>query len=178
MFLLDFPNLEVKRYFSNLLINYFNTKSQDLSDTQKEIRETFSSENFDNLENIIKSLFANIPYNYTANTPLSRYEAFYATVILTYFYSIGIDTTPEAQTNIGRIDLTFEYDGTIYIFEYKVLESAEDRNKLHSAIKQIKDNKYFEKYKSRAKTIYLIGMEFGKKEKNLINLDFEVMRLK
>jgi hypothetical protein len=173
LFLLDFPNLEVKRSFSNLLVNYFNSQSEGLSDAQKEIRRIFSSGNFEDLSDLVSSLFANIPYNYSSNN-ISKYESFYATVLLTYFYSIGLDTTPEAQTNTGRIDLSFEYDKTVYIFEYKVLKSKEEeKDKLHSAIKQIKEKKYYEKYLARAKTIYLIGMEFGIKERNLINMDVE-----
>ena len=53
--------------------------------------------------------------------------------------------------------------------EFKVIEL--DSNK-SSALKQIKDKRYYEKYLSY-KNIYLIGVEFSKNEKNILNYEWE-----
>jgi hypothetical protein len=60
----------------------------------------------------------------------------------------------EVKTNKGRIDAVI-IDKDIYIFEFKF-----DGGKDH-ALNQIKDKKYFEKYRGAGKEIYLFGVEFA-----------------
>ena len=42
-----------------------------------------------------------------------------------------------------------------------------------SAIKQLKEKRYQEKYKGEWKEIYLIGIEFSEKERNIVNYGWE-----
>jgi len=67
--------------------------------------------------------------------------------------------------------MTLKFEGVIYIFEFKVTELVRDKN---SALQQIKDKKYYEKY-SDCKTIYLIGIEFSKEDKNITAYEWEKM---
>lgn len=64
------------------------------------------------------------------------------------------------MTNKGRIDLVINYEDRIYIIEFKVIKGE---NEKHTAIKQIKEKRYFEKYQSESNKIYLIGIEFDEK---------------
>jgi len=55
--------------------------------------------------------------------------------------------------------------------EFKVLENEKERGK---ALKQIKEKEYFKKYLNYEK-IYLVGIEFDKINKNLVNFEYEVI---
>ncbi len=63
------------------------------------------------------------------------------------------------MTNIGRSDVVLEFNERVYIFEAKLDKSAEE------AIKQIKEKKYYEKY--RGKEIYLIGINISSEKRNI-----------
>jgi hypothetical protein len=59
-----------------------------------------------------------------------------------------------------------------YLFEFKLVEEeAEGR-----ALSQIKEKKgYADKYRTLAQPVYLIGVEFSKKERNLAGFAVECM---
>ena len=65
------------------------------------------------------------------------------------------------------IDLTIQFAGRVYIIEFKVVELTAKGN----ALKQIKAKKYHEKYSE--KDIYLIGIEFSSKDRNIVNFEWE-----
>jgi len=83
---------------------------------------------------------------------------------------LGIDIIGEDITNKGRIDLALSIEDKIYIIEFKVIKSERERN---TALKQIKEKKYYEKYTNQQKDIYLIGIEFGEEERNVISFEWE-----
>ena len=87
-----------------------------------------------------------------------------------YLQSLGIDIIGEDITNKGRIDLALSIEDKIYIIEFKVIKSKRERN---TALKQIKEKKYYEKYTNQQKDIYLIGIEFGEEERNVISFEWE-----
>ncbi|MEN3039531.1 MAG: PD-(D/E)XK nuclease domain-containing protein, partial [Candidatus Kryptonium sp.] len=77
-------------------------------------------------------------------------------------------------TSKGRIDLTILYDDKAYVMEFKVIESEGAEPK---AIKQLREKRYFEKYKERAKEIYLIGIDFSETQRNIQNFEFERVQI-
>ena len=62
--------------------------------------------------------------------------------------------------------------------EFKVVEShltspiLGEKITINSALKQIKEKKYCEKYLGKRKEIYLLGIEFSKVEKNICSFDY------
>ena len=70
----------------------------------------------------------------------------------------------EDATNHGRIDMTLHFQQRVYIFEFKVVELVPEG----SALQQIKDKGYAEKYREMGQPIYLIGVEFSKDERNIV----------
>ena len=114
-------------------------------------------------------LFASIPYHNFTNNNLGNYEGYYASVIYAYLASLGYPIIPEDVTNKGRIDLTLQLSDTTYIFEFKVVEETTQK-----ALQQIMDKKYYQKYDQQM-PIYLVGIEFGKAERNVIG--WEVAQL-
>ena len=76
----------------------------------------------------------------------------------------------EDNTNKGQIDLSVFNQDSVYIIEFKVLEDKEEGGK---ALEQIKEKRYYEKYKGKYNEIYLIGIEFSKKDKNIVGFEWE-----
>ncbi len=63
-------------------------------------------------------------------------------------------------------------DTKILVLEFKILENS----KPGSAISQIKDKKYYEKYLNyltKSLDIFLIGIEFSKDDRNITNFEWE-----
>ena len=115
------------------------------------------------------SLFASIPYQHYVKNNVREFEGYYASVVYAYLASLGLQLIPEDITNKGRIDLTLISEKHIFIFEFKVDLSTE------KALKQIKEKRYFDKYLSHNKTIYLIGIQFDSQEKNVCGFEYEVV---
>jgi len=57
----------------------------------------------------------------------------------------------------------------VYILEFKVVENEAEG----SAIRQIREKRYYEKYLGKYNQIYLIGIEFSKSSKNIVCFQFE-----
>jgi len=91
------------------------------------------------------------------------YEGYYVSLFYAYIKALGIELIAEDTTNKGRIDLTIKMPDskTIYIIEFRVDGTG--------ALKQIEQKKYYEKYLDEKKDIYLVGIEFDTKERNICN---------
>ena len=89
----------------------------------------------------------------------------YVSLFYAYMKGLGFDLVGEDVTNKGRIDITITLDTAIYIIEFKVDDS--------SALAQIKEKKYYEKYIDKNLPIYLVGIAFDTKERNISGFEFE-----
>ena len=92
-------------------------------------------------------------------------EGYFVSVFYAYIKALGFDIVCEDNTNKGRIDITIKMPNSIIIIEFKVDGT--------SALQQIKDKKYHEKYMSGNLPIFIIGIEFDKKDKNISKLEWE-----
>ncbi|MCX8075023.1 MAG: PD-(D/E)XK nuclease domain-containing protein, partial [Clostridia bacterium] len=100
-------------------------------------------------------------------------EYVYSAAIYGLVYATGYNVIIEDNTSKGRIDLTIVVDKKIvYIIEFKLLEKEEEKGK---ALKQIKEKKYFKKYLNYQK-IYLVGIEFDKAKKDVVNFEYEKIK--
>ncbi len=181
IYILTYPNNEVKFTLNkHILVDIL--EDQILGEQIRlKLRKEFRNNNFNKLKEILTSFFASIPYNW--NNKVSKYEGFYASCIYSLFASTGFNLIAEDTTNKGRIDLTILYKDRIYIIEFKVInedKTKEENIKSNRALKQIKEKRYYEKYMSDRnyiyKEIYLIGMEFSKKERNIVGFDVEKIK--
>ena len=164
---LRLPNKEVKISLSDYIINYFYGDKNPIN-TRRPIRQALQQSDLEAFKQTLISIFASIPYNNYTNNPMPEYEGFYASVIYVYLQSLGIDIIGEDVTNRGRIDLTLFIEGKIYILEFKVVDRVE-----HNALEQIRQKRYYEKYLQESRDIYLVGIEFGKEEKNIVGFAWE-----
>jgi len=164
---LKVPNKEVRQSLSDTIIDYItHTSTTTRLDIQDDIYEALDYKDMDKFNSALSSMFSSIPYNNYTKNNLASYEGFYASVIYVYLQSLGFHIIGEDVTNKGRIDLTIIISDTIYIIEFKV-------DGKQNALQQIKDKRYYEKYLNQNKDIYLIGIEFDTKEKNINRFEWE-----
>lgn len=158
---LDYPNGEVREAFSLMLVHNVYLKSQNGIFSPSKAEIALDEGQLEKLINLIKPIFASIPYHeYKSN----QNEAFYHSIFHTLLMALGATINSEIATNKGRIDTIVKTDKHIYLFEFKLNQSATD------ALKQIKDRGYddqFKEWKKLGKTVHLIGISFSTEEKNI-----------
>jgi hypothetical protein len=167
MYTLRFPNLETRYSFNGFVLDYLVGHGGDKSGYQTRIYTDLATGDMAGFKETIISLFAAIPYTNYVNNTIGSYEGYYASVIYAYLASLGLDLAAEDTTNKGRIDLTVKIDNNIYIIEFKV--DGEGK-----ALQQIKERNYHQKYQSTGKDIYLVGIDFDSKERNILGFDWEM----
>ena len=165
-YVLTYPNFETKMSFNDYLIDYFVTNHQKKIMVKNGLIDMLEVADLENLEQVIKSLFASIAYNNFTNNYIENYEGFYASVFYAYFAGAGFDKIiAEDATSSGRIDLSVFIDDKVYIFEFKVDSKG--------ALEQIKEKRYHQQYLSSYNEIYILGVEFDSKSRNVINYEWE-----
>jgi len=172
---LKLPNEEVKISLNDFLIDFITKQTTQKLSHQDNLYNALVDKNLDEFKTSLSSIFSSIPYNNYTNNKIDQYEGYYASVIYVYLQSLGLDIIGEDVTNKGRIDLTIKMDHAIFILEFKVIENGKLKveNKFNSALQQIKENNYAQKYLSENKDIYLIGIEFSKEDKNISSFEWE-----
>jgi hypothetical protein len=124
---------------------------------------------FERIREIFFSLYASIPHDWFRNNGMDTFEGYYASVFYASFAALGLDIVPEDVSNHGQLDMAIRFNGQVYLFEFKVVEGeAEGR-----ALRQIKDRQYADKYHALEQPIHLIGVEFGKKARNVVGFEVE-----
>ncbi len=161
---LKLPNKEVQLSLNDTIISSL-TDNNNPNTYKTPLYQALYNADLEALKSSIHSIFASIPYNNSEHIKI--YEGYYASIIYTYLQSLGIDITGEDITNKGRIDLTAKINDIIYVIEFKVGNE--------SAMKQIKQMKYYEKYLSLKQDVYLVGINFDEDDRNLSGFEWEKM---
>ena len=160
---LAIPNEEVRISLMSSISEFLMKTS--IVQNKDNIKYALHDLDFEKIEITLKSLFASIPYNLFTNNKMYEYEGYYVSVFYSYIKALGIEIVGEDVTNKGRIDLTIKLPNSIIIIEFKVDGT--------DALQQIKDKKYYEKYVDTQLPIYLVGIEFDTKERNISKVEFE-----
>jgi len=169
VFELSYPNFEVRMSFNDAFLTYI-VRNPPLKDKAEiNLITAIQEKNIDKIKNAIYTLLASIPHDWYRNNDISSYEGFYASIVYALFNGAGLNVIAEDNTNRGQIDLSVFNQDSVYIIEFKVVEDKEEG----IALKQIKDKRYYEKYMGKYQEIYLIGIEFSKKDKNIVGFEWE-----
>lgn len=167
MYELKVPNLEVKTSLTDVILRMFIGSSQNSIRAQNSAYFALEKGDMESFRDSLVSLFAALPYQNYINNNISIYEGFYASVVYAFLTSLAVPLTGEDVTNRGRVDLTLHMDQKIYVIEFKVGS--------RSTLQQIKEKKYYEKYQSQNKDIYIVGINFDAAEKNIGSFDWELI---
>jgi len=169
VYILSYPNLEVRKSLNNALLFYLDFDASKITKTELNIKQILKEKNIDKLKDALYTFFASIPHDWYRKNDIDSYEGFYASIVYALFNGAGLNVIAEDNTNKGQIDLSVFNQDSVYIIEFKAVEDKEE----YKALKQIKEKKYYEKYIGKYNEIYLIGIEFSKKDKNVVGFEWE-----
>jgi hypothetical protein len=165
MYLLDYPNKEVRQSFNRDLVFYI-TKSYH-TDRIYNLKIAIINEEIEKIKEQIEIFINSISYNILKN------EYVYQAAIYGLIYSTGFNVIIEDNTSKGRIDLTILVNKSIvYIMEFKVIENSKEKGK---AIKQILQKEYYKKYLNYDK-VYILGIELDKTKKQIVNFEYQKIK--
>jgi len=166
---LGFPNREVETSLNHALL-----PALGLENAPRERRTLFKHlqrHDLAGLQAHLKALYAGLPHDWYRNNPIARYEGHYASVFYSHFAALGLAVTVEDASHHGRVDMTVDFDGQLYLFEFKVVEQLPDGR----ALEQIKARGYADKYRASGKPIHLIGVEFSSAQRQIVAFDVETI---
>jgi len=164
---LGFPNKEVKISFNENILE-FTIKEEVRYKLVDEIITILKKEEMKKLKEKLEILISNISYMYL------KEEASYVLAVFVLLYSSGLNIITEDNTSKGRIDLTIIVNNSIvYILEFKVIQNSKEKG---NAIKQILEKEYYKKYLNYDK-IYIIGIELDKTKKQIVNFQYQKIKI-
>jgi hypothetical protein len=167
VYILGFPNNEVRRGFAENLFTYFNsalpgTTSYDYVKYHADLNDGDLDAFFDRLA----SYFADYPYDTTGGYEERDYQG----IIYTLFTLLGHIAYVEKRGSLGRADVVVEMRKYVYIFELKVDKAGKPESKIDEALAQIEEKGYavpFEKDPDETRTIRKVAVVFDLDNRNL-----------
>jgi hypothetical protein len=171
-YVLGFPNREVRSALNAVMLGAWIGSEKREGEHRFALLRALRENDFDRIHQVFFSLYASIPNDWYRKNNIDQFEGYYASVFYASFAAMGQDIIPEDVTNQGRLDMTVKFNGQIYLFEFKVVEKKTEGGE-NTALRQIKEKRYADKYRDKNQPIYLIGIEFGKEERNVLDFQWE-----
>jgi len=168
---LGYPNMEVESSLNDALIKAYLGDPGLASRQTSRLYDRLLANDFSGLEAHFTQLFASIPADWYRNNPIARYEGYYASVFYSHFAALGLDIVLKDASSHGRLDMAVRFNGQVYLFEFKVVEITPEG----SALQQIKDRGYADKYRAEGTPIHLIGVEFSRERRAVVEFAVETL---
>ncbi len=166
---LDYPNLEVRQSLGEALLEELLPAEAREETENLRLGELLAANDFKRLETLFRGIFAAIPHQWYASSPVAKYEAHYASVIHSCFLMEGLEPVAEDSGSRGRADMAIRAGDRVYLFEFKVVE----RGREGVALAQLREKGYADKYRRLGRSVHLIGVEFSREERNVVGFDCE-----
>ena len=163
LYRLGYPNREVRQSLNEHLLRHLVQDSDRQTANSIRLARLLEVHDCAGLETLFHAFFASIPYQWYTNNDIANYEGFYASVFYSYFAALGYDIAVEESSSHGRLDMAVRTAGHVYLFEFKVAEMAPPG----SALAQLQERRYADKYRAGGEPIHLIGVEFSRATRNI-----------
>ena len=152
------PNLEIRETLKDGYVSQILKLKQDAFDTlldhaKRAIREGNLKEF---LYEALYGLYAAIPPDWRLKDEAEAKRYFLLFAALT-----GANPQPEVPSLLGYADAVIETPTAVYVFEFKYKRTAK------TAIKQIRDRGYAEKWAADPRPVTLIGVNYNPKKRNI-----------
>jgi len=173
-YVLNYPNFEVKEAFvTYLFASFTQNELGKIQPAAENLRDYLQAENLEGFMDIIRALFAKIPY------PLHiKQEAYYHSLFYMILVLMGVEIDLEVLTDKGRIDGVLEFEDKIYLIEFKYAKTGKNMARLtNQALKQIKTKNYGERFLNDSRPRVYLGVGFlGKKigYKKVTNIEADI----
>ena len=139
IFKVGIPNLEVKKEYSNIVLNELTKTKEAKLKYVEPFKEVLASGNLDK----IKELFNTFINEFSYETVKNFNEACFRDVLKLAMLTFNVSASTEVMGACGRADITAEAGDYLYVFELKVTDNSKDIDtKLSEAKEQIIKNKY------------------------------------
>ena len=156
---LGFPDLEVSDTFCLRLLEAYGKIDKARGDALIEkFQDAIEEDDLNGFMTRFQAFLGGI--NYEMHLP---HEKYYQTIFYVVFRLLGTTIEAESYTNAGRIDAYIRTATHIYIFEFKLNKTAE------TAIGQILDRRYYEKFRDENLPITLVGVNFDSSKGQIDN---------
>ncbi|MCL2850340.1 MAG: ATP-binding protein [Micrococcales bacterium] len=163
---LRFPNHEVRTALNRTLLGACSPNAELVSKRARRLPALLAATDFDGIEALFKEHFASIPHDWYRSNEIAQSEGYYCSVFYAFFASAGLETITEDTSNAGRLDLAVRHAGQVFLFEVKT-----DAQPPGSALAQIEDRGYADKYRAQGVPIHLVGVEFSREQRTLTHLE-------
>ena len=164
---LGYPNREVRVSLPRAVLNRYVPDVMAKERTRDRIARALKQDDPAALEGAFHAFFASIPHDWYRNNHLASYEGYWASLVYCTFAALGVDTRAEETSNRGQVDLVIEYQGRVWLLEFKLADADGGER----ALDQIKARGYHQRYAGQPVT--LIGMDFSQAQRNLAGFAWE-----
>ncbi|MGL4520494.1 MAG: ATP-binding protein [Phocaeicola sp.] len=154
---LGYPNQEVRIGFLECLVpNYVHVDRMHSDFLVIDFLKDLMANNIEQCLTRMQTFFADIPYVLE-----NKSEKHYQTIFYILFKLMGQYVDVEIYTATGRIDAMIALKEGIYLFEFKLDQSAA------AALEQIESKEYAIKYQLDSRPLYKIGVNFSSEKRTL-----------
>ncbi|MCC8119460.1 MAG: ATP-binding protein [Bacteroidales bacterium] len=156
-YILGYPNEEVEQAFLRFLLpNYTQMRGSNSKYEIDQLVSDFRNGEVKAVLERIQSFLSGFNYELILDC-----EAHYQNVLYIIFKLISLQTEVEKRISNGRIDMVVKTHHYVYVMEFKYKGTAK------AALKQIKDKGYALPYMTDPRTIFLVGVNFSTKTRNI-----------
>lgn len=154
---LGYPNLEVERSFSKVLLKHMaELNDSDMGSGLRKIYKALQEGDVDALMTQISIFFKGIPYNIQLKN-----EKYYQSLFVSLFRILGAYVQAEVCTADGRVDAVLRSANQMLVLEFKLHGSAQ------SALDQIRSKDYGLAWTNEAVDVVLVGVGFDAETRNI-----------
>lgn len=156
LFLLDYPNKEVKEGFLSMVASKYFDNGDKIYPWVREATIFLRKGELDNFRTGLTSFLASIPYTMRRKENERERERYfhYTFYLIMRLISVYTVYTEKLQSQ-GRVDCVVETPQYVYIFEFKLDGTADE------ALRQIEEKGYAREYEADGRKLYRIGAVFS-----------------
>ena len=156
MFLLDFPNDEVKEGFLTMAAASYLRTREDASALAMRLNRALKSGDTERFRELLTAFLASIPYDMRRKADERERERDFQYTFYLILRLLGVFATrAEERQSRGRVDCVVETPAYVYVFEFKLDGSAEE------ALRQIEERGYARPYGTDGRKVVRVGASFS-----------------
>jgi len=166
IYVLDYPNQEVKQSFLQYLLQGYRQGSLGEGlPLVVHLRNALQNNDLAKAMEVMNTVFSSLPYDLWQN----ENERFYHALIHLTFTLLGVYVQSEVHTSRGRCDVLVQTQRYVYAFEFKLDKTSSE------ALAQVKTKGYLTPYKPLGKELVAVGVNFSTAMKSVESWEVAVL---
>ena len=166
IYVLDYPNQEVKQSFLQYLLQGYRQGSLGEGlPLVVHLRNALQNNDLAKAMEVMNTVFSSLPYDLWQN----ENERFYHALIHLTFTLLGVYVQSEVHTSRGRCDALVQTQRYVYAFEFKLDKTSSE------ALAQVKTKGYLTPYKPLGKELVAVGVNFSTATKSVESWEVEII---